>query len=101
MKFKDVTYGEDRMVDIEIRWSNTAGADLALVCIRQRVCDDYLDWCERMRFPKPFNYSLFNRCTTECKDGDFAHPETFRLTRKEAFKMGLCLLKFAIFKRID
>lgn len=100
MKFKDVTYGEEREVDIDIRWSNTVFEDLALVCMRQRVCDDYLDWCERMRHPKPFNYDIFSRATTECKDGDYAQPQSFRLTRKEAFRMGLCLLRFALFNII-
>lgn len=101
MKFKDVTYGEDRLVDIEIRWSNTACANLALVCMRQRICADYLDWCERMNYPKPFNYDIFNRTITLCDDGDFDQPQSFRLTRKEALRMGLCLLKFALFNRIS
>lgn len=100
MKFTDVTYGEDKLVDIEIRWSISGEQDLALVCMRQRIDQDYLDWCERVRHPKPYQYSLIGRTTTECKDGDFAQPQSFRLTRKEAFRMGLCLLRFALFNRI-
>ena len=101
MKFKDVTYGEERLVDIEIRWSNDAMNDLALVCARERVCQDHLDWCERMNHPKPFIYSLVNQQAFECEDGDFAQANSFRLTRREALRMGWCLLKFALFKRID
>jgi hypothetical protein len=100
MNFKDITYGEERLVEIEIRWSNDAMADLALVVMRERVCDDHLDWCERMKCPKPFRYNMVSKSTVECKDGEFAQPHSFRLTRKEAFRMGICLLKFALFKII-